>query len=52
MTKKSEKYEQAKFIIDIKNIDIRAALTSAEESLPFQINDYAPLKWIMGLLCE
>ena len=42
--KKSENQEQAKFIIDIKIIDIRAALTSTEESLPFQIDDYAYLK--------
>ena len=42
--KKSENQEQAKFIIDIKIIDIRAALTSTEESLPFQIDDYASLK--------
>ena len=33
-----------KFIIDIKIIYTRAALTSTEEFLPFQTNDYASLK--------
>ena len=33
-----------KFVIDIKIIYIRAALTSTAESLPFQTNDYAFLK--------
>ena len=43
--KKSNKSsEQAKFVIDIKIIDIRAALTSTEGSLPSQTNDYASLK--------
>lgn len=42
--KKSKSQEQAKFVIDIKIIDIRAALTSTEESLPFQTNNYASLK--------
>lgn len=33
-----------KFVIDIKIIYIRAALTSTAGSLPFQTNDYAFLK--------
>ena len=37
--KKCKSQEQAKFVINKKIIDIRAALTSTEECLPFQNNE-------------
>ena len=50
--KKFKSQEQAKFVINNRIIDIRAALTSTEECLPFQNNELRLFKVNNGITLQ